>query len=118
MTLTGLPVTAPAAVLTGNGSLRSAQEAFQRDAGNFLRRLEGQEHTGAGADIGGFVGDVLAAEDDLAAGNVVTGIAHQGAHQSGLAGAVVAHQDVGLAGVHGKVQAVEKDFVFLTDSDL
>ena len=64
------------------------------------------------------MGDVLAAEDDLAAGNVVTGIAHQGAHQSGLAGAVVAHQDVGLAGVHGKVQAVEKDFVFLTDDDL
>ena len=104
--------------LTGNGSLRSAQEAFQRDAGDFLRRLEGQEHTGAGADIGGFVGDVLAAEDDLAAGDVVTGIAHQGAHQSGLAGAVVAHQNVGLARVHSKVQTVEKDFVFLTDSDL
>ena len=109
MTLTGLPVMA---------ACGSAQEAFQRDAGDLLRRLEGQEHTGAGTHIGGLVGDVLAAEDDLAAGNGITGVAHQGAHQGGLAGTVVAHQNMGLAGVHGKVQAVEKDFVFLTDGDL
>jgi len=109
MTLTGLPVTAAWAV---------RKKALQRDAGDLLGRLEGQEHPGAGTHIGSLVGDILPAEEDLAAGDGVARVAHQGAHQGGLAGAVVAHQNMGLAGVHGKVQAIEKDFVFLPDSDL
>ena len=104
--------------LAGHSTGGGAQEALQRDAGDLLRRLEGQEHTGAGTHIGGLVSDILAAEDDLAAGDGIAGVAHQGAHQGGLAGTVVAHQDMGLAGVHRKVQTVEKDFVFLTDDDL
>ena len=62
--------------------------------------------------------DILAAEDDLAAGDGIAGVAHQGAHQGGLAGTVVTHQYVGLTGVHRQVQSVEKDLIFLTDDDL
>ena len=104
--------------LAGHSTGSRAQKALQRDAGDLLRRLEGQEHTRAGAHVGGLVGDVLPAEDDLTAGDGVAGIAHQGAHQGGLAGTVVTHQYVGLTGVHRQVQSVEKDLIFLTDDDL
>ena len=87
--------------LAGDGTLGRAQEVFQRDAGNLLRGLEGEEHAKPGTHIGGLVGHVLPTEKDLAAGHSITGVAHQGAHQGGFAGTVVAHQNMGLAGADG-----------------
>ena len=101
-----------------NGTGCRAQKALQRDAGDLLRRLEGEEHAGARADIGGLVGDILTAEEDLAAGHSVAGIAHQGAHKGGLTGAIMAHQNMGLTGVHRQVQSIKKDLLLLPDDDL
>ena len=64
------------------------------------------------------MGDVLTAEEDLAAGDRVAGIAHQGGHQGGLAGAVVTHQNVGLAGTYRQIQAVQQNLLLLTDRHL
>jgi len=49
------------------------------------------------------VGHVLPVEDDLAAGDGIARVAHQGAHQGGLAGTIVAHENMGLTGVDGQV---------------
>ena len=64
------------------------------------------------------MGDILTAEQDLAAGHSVAGIAHQGAHKGGLTGAIMAHQNMGLTGVHRQVQSIKKDLLLLPDDDL
>ena len=64
------------------------------------------------------MGHVLPTEQDLAPGDGVAGVAHQGAHQGGFAGTVVAHEDMGLAGVYGQVDTVQQNFLFLAHGDL
>ena len=51
--------------LAGDGTLGRAQEVFQRDAGNLLRGLEGEEHAEAGTLVGCLFCDILTAEEDL-----------------------------------------------------
>ena len=79
------------------GGQRLAQEVEDRDAGDLLGVLEGQEHAGLAPHVGGPVGDVVALEADPAAGDLVLGAAEQGAGQRGLAGPVGAHEGVDLA---------------------
>ena len=71
------------------------------------RALEGHADAQAGALVHGRVGDVVALEDDLAPGHLVTGKAHQRHEQGGLAGAVGAEQDKGFARFHLQVDALE-----------
>ena len=90
----------------------AADKAFQRQAGNFQRLLERKEHASLGALIGGFMGDILALEQDLAAGHGIFGGTHQNIAQGGFACAVGAHQHMGFALVDGKIHAVQQLFVF------
>ena len=76
------------------------------------------EHAQLCADVRALVGHILPAENNAAAGDGIAGVAHQGAHQGGFARAVVAHQNMGLAGVDGQVQAVQKHLLLLADRDL
>ena len=57
-------------------------------------------------------------ENDLAAAHGITGVAHQGAHQGGFTGTVVAHQNMGLTGINGQVQTVQKHFLLLAYGNL
>ena len=54
---------------------RGAQEGHGGDAGNFDRILERQEHALGGALVGRHLQQVLALEQDLAAGDLVAGLA-------------------------------------------
>ena len=63
--------------------------------------FRGQDVTHESADVRALVGYILPAENNAAAGDGIAGVAHQGAHQGGFARAVVAHQNMGLAGVDG-----------------
>ena len=74
-----------------------AQELDDRDAGDLLGVLEGQEHPGLAPHVGRPGGDVLALEADGARGDLVGGVAEQRAGQRRLARAVRAHQGVDLA---------------------
>ena len=64
------------------------------------------------------MGHVLPVEQDLAAGNGVARVAHEGAHQGRFAGTVVAHENMGLTGMDGQVQTVQQNFLFFAHSDL
>ena len=84
-----------------------AQELGDRDAGDLLRVLEGQEHAGLAAHVGRPAGDVLALEQDPARRHLVGGVAEQGVGQRRLARAVGPHQGVHLAGADDQVDALE-----------
>ena len=104
--------------LAGNGVLGRAQEILQRDAGDLFGGLEREEHAQLCPHIGRLVGHILTLKNDLAAGNGITGVAHQGAHQGGFTGTVVAHQNMGLTGINGQVQTVQKHFLLLAYGNL
>ena len=84
-----------------------AQEAGQRHARDLDGGLEGEEEAGAGALVGGEVGDVLAVEGDGALRNGVDRVAHDDVAHGGFTGTVGAHEDVGLACADGEVDALE-----------
>ena len=96
------------ALAPGDGG---AQEAGQRHAGDLHRRLEGQEQARARALVAGELGDVLAVEEDGALVHAIGGVAHDQVAQGRLAGAVGAHEDVGLAGGDVQVHAVQDGFL-------
>ena len=77
---------------------RLAQEVEDRDAGDLLGVLEAEEQAPGGPLVGGERGDVLAREEDPAAGDLVDRVAEQRVGQRRLPGAVRAHQGVELAG--------------------
>ena len=89
----------------------AADEAGQGDAGDLHGVLEGEENALLGPLVGGLVGDVFPLEEDLTAGDVILGVAHERVAQGGLAGSVGPHEDVGLAGVYIQINAVENLFL-------
>ena len=86
---------------------RGAQERHGGDAGNFDRILERQEHALGGALVGRHLQQVLALEQDFAAGDFVARLAGDDVAQRRFAGAVRPHDRVHLARVHGQRQPVE-----------
>ena len=86
---------------------RRADEGAEGDAGDLQRVLEGQKNAASGTLVDGKLGDVLAVEQDAADGDGIGGAAGDGAAKGGLAGAVGAHQDVGLPCADGEVHAAE-----------
>ena len=89
------------------GRQRLAQELDDRDAGDLLGVLEGEEHAGLGPHLGGPVGDVVALVEDAPAGDLVLRVGQQGVGERRLARAVGAHDGVHLAGLHDQVDAPE-----------
>ena len=89
------------------GRERLAEEVDHRDAGDLLWVLERQEDAGLASNVGIPLGDVLTAELDRAAGDLVLGAAEQHAGQGGLARAVGAHEGVDLAFGDGQIDAIE-----------
>ncbi len=94
-------------VVIAPGVDRHAQEVRHRHAGDGGRVLEGEEQARLGAVLRIGLGDVLAAERDLAVGDLVAGVAHDRVGQRGLAGPVRAQQGVHLALGHVEVDALE-----------
>ena len=95
---------------------RGAQEIHGGDAGNFDRILERQEHALGGALVRRHLEQVLALEQDLAAGDLIAGLAGDDVGQRRFAGAVRPHDRVDLALVHGERQPVEN--LTLLDTNL
>ena len=93
--------------LAADGGGGGAQEVGDRDAGDLDRVLHGQEDAGAGALVDRHLQDVLAVEGDGAAGDRVLRVAGQRVRQGRLAGAVRAHDGVGLALLDGQVDTLE-----------
>ena len=77
-----------------------AQELDDRDAGDLLRVLEGEEHAGLGPHLGRPVGDVVALVEDPALRDLVLRVGEQGVGEGRLARAVGAHEGVDLPGLH------------------
>ena len=98
------------------GVQRGAQERHGGDAGNLHRILEREEHALGGALVGRHLQQVLALEQDLAAGDFVAGLAGDDVGERRLAGAVRPHDRVHLALVHRERQPVEN--LALLDTDL
>ena len=74
---------------------------------NGRRPLKGHADAQAGALVHGRVRNVLAIEDNAAAGDLVAGKAHDGHEQGGFARAVGTEEDKGFAGFDGQVYAVQ-----------
>ena len=91
---------------------RAADERAQRYAGDLQWVLEGQENALFRALVDGELRDVLAVKNDRTAGYAVGRIAGDGIAQRRLAGAVGAHQHMGLILSHGQIHTVE-NFLFL-----
>ena len=73
-----------------------------------MRVLEGQEEPALRAHVGsGALRDVLALEEDLAAGDLVRRVTHQRVGKRRLARAVRAHDRVNLVQVHREVDALD-----------
>ena len=86
---------------------RHPQVLGDRHAGDRDRVLEGHEQPGAGALLGGGLGDLLAPEADLALGHLQRRVAHDRVGERRLAGAVRPHQRVDLARGHLEVEPLE-----------
>ena len=86
---------------------RRADKGAEGDAGHLQRVLERQEDAALGPLVDGQGGDVLAAEQDAPGGDGIGRAAGDGAAQRGLAGAVGAHEDVGLVAADGQLHTVE-----------
>ena len=84
-----------------------AQKARQGHAGDLDGGLEAQEQASTGALVGREVGDVLAVEVDAAVVHGVDGVTHDQVAEGRLAGAVGAHEDMGLAGGDIEVDVME-----------
>ncbi len=89
------------------GVQRRAQEIHGGDAGNLDRILERQEHALGGALVRRHLQQVLALEQDLAAGDLIAGLAGDDMGQRRFAGAVRPHDRVHLALVHGERKPME-----------
>src|SRR4029077_18401390 len=86
---------------------RGTQEVRHRHAGHLDRVLHGQEQAGPGAIVHGHGQHVLAVQRDAAPGDQVLGVTGDRVGQGGLAGAVRAHDGVGLALADGQVHATQ-----------
>ena len=86
---------------------RLAQELDDRDAGDGLGVLKGEEDPSARALVGRPFGDVLAVQKDLATGDRVARVAHDDVGQGRLPGAIRAHQGVDFAFAHDEVDAAQ-----------
>ncbi len=89
------------------GVQRGAQEGHSGDARNFHRILEREEHALGGTLVRRHLQQVLALEQDLAAGDFIARLAGDHVRQRRLAGAVRPHDRVDLAFVHGERQPME-----------
>ena len=67
---------------------------------------KGEEQTVLSALVGSDLGDVLPVEQDLAFGDLVRRVAHQGVGERRLPGAVRPHDRVLLVRVHGEVDTL------------
>mgnify|MGYP003148036851 CR=1 FL=1 len=92
------------------GFQRRLEEFHVGHTGDLHRVLERQEQTQLGALLGLQIGQALALEQGVAAGDLVVVLAGQHIGQRRFAGAVGAHDGVYLTGVHGQVQALENGF--------
>ena len=86
---------------------RAAQEARDRHAGDGVRVLEREEEAALGALVCLELEDALAVEQDVALGDPVGGMAHEGIREGGLPGAVRPHDGVHLVRVHCQVDALD-----------
>ena len=93
-----------------------AHEVHHRHAGDFHRRLEGQEQSLVRPVFGRKGQQVLAVEGDRAARHFVGGMAHQHIAQRALARAVLSHQGVYLAVADGEVDAPQ--YLFAIDAGM
>ena len=84
---------------------RHAQEVRDRHTRDRHGVLERQEQARVGALVGLGLGDVLALESDRTLGDLIGGMAEEGAGEGGLARAVRAHQRVDLAARNVEVDA-------------
>ena len=98
------------AAVLADGVDGGAEEVGVADAGDLDGVLEGEEDALAGALLWVHLQQVLALEQHLALGHFVGVAPGQDAGQGALAGAVLAHDGVDLAGVDGQVDAAE-DFL-------
>ena len=101
-------------------ALRWAFSAVRRkchggDAGNFDRILERQEHALGGALVRRHFQQVLAPEQDFAAGDFIARLAGDHVRKRRFAGAVRPHDRVHLARVHGERQPMENFAILDTD---
>ncbi len=85
----------------------AAQEVRHRDAGNGVRVLEREKQPALRPLVGAGLREVLAVEEDLALGDLVRRVAHQGIRQRRLARAVRAHDGVHLVRVDREVDALD-----------
>ncbi len=89
------------------GVQRRAQKGHGRNTRDFHRILEREEDALGGTFVGRHLQEVLALEQDLAAGDLVTGLAGDDMAQRRFAGAVRPHDGMHLALVHGQRKPVE-----------
>ena len=87
------------AAVLAHGVERGLEEVGVVHAGDLDRVLERHEDAFAGALVGVHLEQVLALEEDVAAGHFVLGMAGERARQRALAGAVGPHDGVHFAGV-------------------
>ena len=88
-----------------------AHEVGDGDAGDFDGVLERHEQARLGALVRGLLEQVEVAVLDGAFGHFIGRVAHDGIAEGGFTGTVRAHEDMGLARVDDKVDAVQ-DFFF------
>ena len=84
-----------------------AQELDHRDAANGLGVLESEEDAGASSLVCAPRSDVLTAQQNLARGHHVTGMAHHDVGEGRLTGPVGSHQRVHFALTHHQVDAAQ-----------
>ncbi len=87
--------------------VREAQEVLHAYAGNLRRVLKGEKDTQPRALIGFQRQHVLPLEPCMTAVDRISGVAHQGVGEGGLATAVRPHDRVDFAGAHGEVQPLD-----------
>ena len=72
-----------------------------------MRILKGEEEAALGALVCLELEDALTVEQDVALGDPVGGVAHEGIREGGLPGAVRPHHGVHLVRVHCQVDALD-----------
>ena len=102
--------------LTADGGGGAAQEVRDGHAGDLDGVLHREEQAGAGALVDAHREDVLAVEGHAATRDGVLRVTGEAVGQRGLAGAVGAHDRVGLPGLDGQVDAVEDLTLSSTDT--
>jgi hypothetical protein len=84
-----------------------AKELDHRDAADRFGILESEENSRARPLVGTPGRDVLAAQEDLAGGDDVTGVAHHYVGERRFAGSVGSHECVHFSFVHHEVNAAQ-----------